>query len=154
MKNSFLKTGKEIISNVDIVDSETGELLGREIETKRITYLANTQEEFYLMYSSILGLMQKMTQADVRVFAWLMSNYKSLISMNTAVYSQIAEDCNIALGSVRNAMTSLKDKKLIYPIKDNSYRNYRFNPRYVFKGSSKDRHKMLQFILENECIEC
>ncbi len=43
------------------VDSETGEIL--DLEIKKQGYIANSKEEFFLIYSTLIGVFQKISTA-------------------------------------------------------------------------------------------
>jgi len=54
MKQSILKTGYTEVNT--IIDKDSGEIL--DISINRTSYLANTKEEFYLMYSSMVLILK------------------------------------------------------------------------------------------------
>ena len=68
MKNSFLKKG--YTETRTIVDSDTGEVVDIYVNTS--TYLANTKEEFYLMYSSMVLVLKG--SSDVKMFVCFLVN--------------------------------------------------------------------------------
>lgn len=154
MKKSFLKTG--ILETIQTVDNETGEVL--DISHKKHTYIANSKEEFFLVYSSLIGLFQKISAAEVRVYAYLLENYftKSMIVINDIVRQDMVTKTGLASGSINNALALLasssnKDHPLLYRIGRGTYQ---LNPRYAFRGSSLDRNNSLKALIELGCKDC
>ena len=150
MRNSFLKTSTT--QEMLVVDGKTGQLLQHDV--KKIKYLANTKEEFYFFYSSLISLMQtEMTGPEMKVFAYLLQRYLvgTDIALPKALKENMAEYLKIKLGTVNNVLSSLTDKKLIF---STQRAIYKINPRHAFKGSTKKRNDMLKLILELECPNC
>jgi len=150
MKKSFLKPA--LTQETIIIDDKTGEVLHRDVQ--KLRYLANTKEEYFIFYSSLIGLMQgDMTGPEIRVYAYLLSRYLvgTDISLPKSLKQDMAVSLNIKLGTVNNVLSSLAEKKLIYT----THRAvYKLNPRYAFKGSTQKRNQMLKTILELECKDC
>ena len=71
MEKSILKKGLTEITRT--VDTDTGEVL--DLDIKNHKYLANTKEEFFLIYSTLIGVFQKISAAEVRVYAFLLEHY-------------------------------------------------------------------------------
>lgn len=148
MKTSFLKPS--LTERFREVDLQTGEVKGH---IKKLTYLANSNEEFYLLFSSVLGIFTQMNQAEIRVYAYFLMQHKvgSEIAVPRGIRLLIAEATDLKSGSVANALGKLVEKKLLYTV---SKGIYKINPRYAFKGSTSERKKLLKFILEAECPDC
>lgn len=64
---------------------------------------------------------------------------------------EIGNKIGLKPGTVGNALTGLTSKKLLY---STSKGLYKLNPRYAFKGNTKERNAMLKAILEMECPDC
>jgi len=143
MKKSFLKTG--VVSTENFVDAETGEVL--ESNVKKFTYLANTKEEFMLLYVSVLPIFLSLSSPAKSVYAYLLSNYDSItvFEIGGAMRALIASKTKIGASTVANSLTELVREDLLY---SQSKGLYQINPRYAFKGSSEDRKRALKTIIE------
>lgn len=149
MRNSFLKTISS--HNTLIVDGNSGEILEQDI--KKIKYLANSKEQFFIFYASLIGILQQMTSPEVKVYAYIIEHYlsDSEIALPKGMKQVIADKLKIKLGTVNNTISSLCEKRLLYT----THRAiYKINPRYAFKGSTKHRNHLLKVVLELECPEC
>jgi len=149
MKKSFLKTGA--VNITETVDSDTGELL--DVTINKTTYLANTKEEFYLMYSSMVLILKNSTDVKMKLFAGLLERYSSgqEFSMNKSLKLLIANECGCSPRSFDTAFTYLLEENIVVKIDS---RLYRINPRHVFQGSTSDRNAELQAILTLHCKTC
>ncbi|HLA59028.1 MAG TPA: replication/maintenance protein RepL [Puia sp.] len=150
MKKSFLKTGAT--QTTTIIDQKSGEVLHH--GTQKLKYLANSKEEFFIFYSSLIGLIQgDMTGPEIKVYAYLLQRY--LIGTEIALPKQLkqnmADFLHLKLGTVNNVLSTLTEKTLVFT---NQRAIYKINPRYAFKGSTKERDRMLKGILEFECPDC
>lgn len=145
VRKSFLKRA---FTNTQIVIDKEGEILQEDVQV--IKYLANNKEQFFLVYASLLGLFQEMTAPEVKVYSYILEHYlsDSVIALPKGMKQVIAEKLKLKLGTVNNAISKLNDKKLIYSTQRGLYK---INPRYAFKGSTKERNQMLKFVLEVEC---
>jgi hypothetical protein len=149
MKHSFLKTSRTHTNMA--VDIDSGEILEQDVMT--VKYLANSREQFFLMYASLLGVFQEMSGPEIKVYSYILEHYisNSAIPLPKGMKQIIGDSLKLSLGTVNNAISTLAAKKLIFP----SQRGiYKINPRYAFKGSTKDRNAMLKVILELECPDC
>jgi len=149
MKNSFLKTNT--IKVETIVDSETGEILDEKIN--KTYYLANSKEEFYLMYSSMVIILKQSTDVKMKMFAALLERYGSgqEFAMNGSLKKLIAEETYCNPRSFDNAFTFLVKSNIVVKI---GSQLYKINPRHVFKGSSQTRNESLKTVIELHCKEC
>lgn len=148
MKKSFLKTQLTEVNS--IVDMETGELI--EQTTKKHSYIANSKEDFLLLYSSILGIFQRMEQSEIRVFSFLLQYANGTkFSVNKPIRLEISKQTNLNERTVYNTIKKLEDKKLIFKHETGAYQ---VNPRYAFKGSSLERNNQLKLIIELGCKDC
>jgi len=148
MEKSFLKTSSVHVT--DIVDMETGEIVDSTINTTK--YLANTKEEFYLMYSSMVLILKSSSDVRMKLFAALLERYSQgqEFVMSKSLKLIMAEETGCKPRSFDAAFTSLIKDNIIVKI---GTQLYKINPRHVFQGSSKNRHKAVIEIL-TVCKEC
>lgn len=149
MKNSFLRPA--ITQTTTIVDKDSGEILEQDMKT--VKYLANNREEFYFMYASLLGIMERMSGPQIKVYSYILRNYivNSEIGLPKALKKNIGDYLGLTLGTINNTLSELVEKKLLYTTQRSIYK---INPRYAFKGSTKDRNALLKVVLELECPDC
>ena len=148
MKNSFLKTSS--IDRDVFIDVETGEIVDENI--KHHKYLANSKEEFLLLYSSVLGIFEGLNQAEIRVYGYLLKYAEGLeFDISRKIRVNIAERTNLSERTIYNTCQSLLDKRLIFKTKNGLYQ---INPRYAFKGSTSERNAALKATLDLECPDC
>lgn len=148
MKKSFLKTQLTEVNS--IVDMQTGELVEQTI--KKHTYIANCKEDFLLLYSSILGIFQRMEQSEIRVFSFLLQYATGTkFSVNKPIRLEISKQTELNERTVYNTIKKLEDKKLIFKHDTGAFQ---VNPRYAFKGSSLERNNQLKLIIELGCKDC
>ena len=149
MEKSFLKTGSSSIET--FVDSETGEILDAFIN--KSTYLANTKEQFYLMYSSMVLILKGSSDVRMKLFASLLERYSQgqEFSMSKALKEVIANETGCKSRSLDSAFTYLIKNNIVVKI---GSLLYRINPRHVFQGSSSDRNAALKAIIEIGCKDC
>lgn len=153
-KQSYMRTNLTEVSN--IVDKETGEVISTEIKNHK--YLANTKEEFFLIYSTLIGVFQKISAAEIRVYAFLLQHYavSGKIVINDIIRQDIVNNTSLTAGSINNALTHLTlSENVSHPLLYRLGRGtYQLNPRYAFRGSSKDRNNSLKAIIELGCDRC
>lgn len=148
MKKSFLKSSLTEVET--IIDSETGEVLDQNI--KHHKYLANSKEEFMLIYSSILGIFNKMEQSEIRVFSFLLQYADGTkFAVDKSIRIEIAGVTDLSERTVYNTIKVLESKHLIFKLPSGAYQ---INPRYAFRGSSSERNQALQAMLELHCKTC
>lgn len=144
MKKNFLKTGST--DTTLIIDKQTSEIMG--VDIKKHKYLANTKEEFFLMYSSILGLFMQMEQSEIRVYGFLLRYVGNVeFAINKQLREEIAKQSTLNERTVYNTLDKLVRKGLLH--KDNKL--YRINPEYAYKGSTDKRKSYLKYLLELKC---
>ena len=149
MEKSFIKTGATHTTN--IVDMETGELV--ESIINKATYLANTKEEFYLMYSSMVLILKSSTDVKMKLFAALLERYSQgqEFTMSKSLKLIIAGETGCKPRSLDTAFSYLIKHCIVVRI---SSQLYKINPRHVFQGSSSERNNSLKAIIELGCKEC
>lgn len=149
MENSFLKTVSTSTDNY--IDTQSGEII--DSITNRTTYLANTKEEFYLMYSSMVLILKGSSDVRMKLFAALLERYSKgqEFSMSKALKIIIAKETGCKPRSFDTAFTYLVKENIVVRIESQLYK---INPRHVFQGSSSDRNSQLKAILELGCKDC
>ncbi len=146
---SFLKTN--LIDRMTVIDGENGVILDERV--KKYKYLAKNKEEFFIIYSSLIGIFKKLTAPEIKVYCHFLEKYPigtDIVMINKSRV-KVGKELGISPGTVANALTKLTEKKLIYST-DRGF--YKLNPRYAFQGSTADRDKLLRVVLEVECPEC
>lgn len=119
-------------------------------ELKQHKYLADSKEEFLFLYSSILGIFNKMEQSEIRVFSFLLRYADSTpFGVGKEIRLEIAKVTGLNERTIQNTVKVLESKDLIFKSDSGAYR---INPRYAFKGSTSDRNQHLKFFLEVGCI--
>jgi hypothetical protein len=149
MEKSFIKKGNT--HTTEYIDSETGELL--DITHNTSYYLANTKEEFYLMYSSMVLILKGSTDVRMKLFASLLERYSQgqEFSMSKSLKEIMANECGCKPRSFDSAFTSLIKDNIIVKI---NTQLYKVNPRHVFQGSTTTRNQELKAIIELGCKSC
>lgn len=149
MEKSFLKAGTTVITRN--IDSETGEILDETINKNK--YIANSAEEFYLMYSSMVLILKKSTDVRMKLFAALLERYSKgqEFSIPKSLKEILAKEVDCSARSFDSAITSLAEDMVIIRT-DRSL--YRINPRHVFQGSSNERNGQLKAVIELYCPNC
>lgn len=150
MKKSFLKVGFREVTNT--VDLSTGEVVN--VNVKEHKYIANSREEFLLVYTKLLSIFQEkeMTLPEIRLYSYLLQtwNYDVSYEVGVPLYNDLSEKFDISWKTIRNAFYKLSARGLIYSPKS---KLYMLNPRYAFKGSTLSRNKSLKILLEL-CENC
>lgn len=149
MEKSFLKNGTtEIIRNID---TSTGEIINETVNHNK--YLANSVEEFFLMYSSMVLILKGSSDVRMKLFAALLERYAKgqEFSIPKSLKEILAKEVGCSARSFDSAVTSLVEDNIIIRT-DRSL--YRVNPRHVFQGSSSERNNQLKAVLELYCKDC
>lgn len=146
---AYLKTGHVTVT--ETVSEETGEIISTNVKSHK--YLANSKEEFMLLYVSVLPIFIKLSSPAKSVYAYLLANYNSEVVFELGGGSRgfIGNKLGLGNSTVANALKELKDEGLIYV---HSRSMYQINPRYAFKGSTTSRNQALKAIIELGCREC
>jgi hypothetical protein len=146
---AYLKTLS--VSERERVDRDTGEILDKTLN--KITYLANSKEQFYLMYSSMVLILKKSSDSRMQMFASLLERYGrgQEFYLGNTLKSIISKETKCSPRTLERAFTSLIKDNIIVKV---GLRCYRINPRHIFKGSRKNRNKALKAIIELGCKDC
>ena len=142
MKKSIVRKGSS--HSESFVDSESGEILSTNNKTHK--YLANTKEEFFLMYSSILSIFHNMEQSEIRVYGYLLKYADATeFAIDKALRVKMGSVIELHERTIYNTLITLVKKNLLFKKEG----LYMVNPRYAFKGSSLTRNnKLLSAIVE------
>lgn len=149
MEKSFLRTNA--VYTRDVVDVSTGEIV--ETIINKTKYLANSKEEFYLMYSSMVLILKSSSDVRMKLFAALLERYSQgqEFTMNKALKLIMSEETGCKPRSFDAAFTSLLKDNIVVKI---NKQLYKINPRHVFQGSSSDRNNALKAVIELGCVDC
>lgn len=148
---SYLKTGSVHNEKTLRVDEETGEVV-EELNLVKHKYLVS-KDKFFLAYSYLIDVLKDCKDLKIKTYAYLLENYKAgtPFQVGLPIKRVMAERFNCSVASISNTLTVLKEEKLVY---SPSRGLYMLNPRYAFKGSSKERDKQLKVIIELGCKDC
>lgn len=150
-KKSQYKTALESFTQIT---NEDGELLGTSLV--KHSYIANSKESFFIGYSTMLSLFADIAGPSIKVYAFLLQHYApgTMIAINKGLKQDIMKwiKCT-GESTVSNALTELVRENLLYKREDIKGVYY-LNPRYAFKGSTKDRNESLKAIIELGCKDC
>jgi hypothetical protein len=149
MRKSQLKTS--FTATETVVDTSTGEIVSSNV--KHHTYIANSKEEFMLLYTSVLPVFIQLSHPAKTVYAYLLMNYtsKTIFEIGSGTRSLISSYSGVSLSRVANALTELKEFNLLF---SQGKGMYQINPRYAFKGSTTERNEALKAIIEIGCKNC
>jgi len=149
MKKSTLKTS--YVETQTTIDKETGEIL--DVTINKTSYLANTKEDFYLMYSSMVLILKGSSDVKMKLFASLLERYSrgQEFSMSKGLKDIIAKETDCKARSLDSAFTELVRANVIVKIEA---KLYKINPRHIFQGSSINRNNQLRAIIELGCKDC
>lgn len=144
MKKAYLKTVQTDITQT--IDKTTGELI--DISTRKINVLVKDKEEFFFVYSQILGVLESILKGpELGILSLLMFKYMSpsgSVTINESSKKEICTKLNISKPSVNRAIKSLVESDvLIHPMKG----SYSINPNYVWKGTTSTRNEKLKLDL-------
>lgn len=148
-KKSYLKTSH---TNTNTVVTTDGEVVQQEIQN--VKYLANTQEEFFIIYAATIGIVERgMSEAETKLYAHILQNYNvgAEIGVSKQLRINLGKRLDLNERTILNTLGMLTDKKLLYTT---SKGIYKINPRYAYKGSTINRNRDLKFVLEVECPHC
>ena len=136
---------KNSSTHTTIITNEDGEL----IDEKTIvhSYIVDDKETFYLIYSSLIGLLGEISNPAVKVLSYVLLNYKTdtQFEIGGATRNMIADKMKISNSAVANALTELKNNTILYSFNRSVYQ---INPKYAFQGSTSNRKKALKSIIE------
>ena len=142
MKDPYLRT---ISTNKLTVVNEHGEII--EVDTEILQALVNTDDEFYMLYSSALYLMMDTTKdVNVRLLAYLIQNNATgnEFSLSKSLKESIAARINASPRTIDNALLALVANGFVMRLNRNLYK---INPRHIFKGGTAARKSALTAML-------
>ena len=130
------------------VDSLTGEPL--DSYENAIEYLADSREQFWLMYSSMVIILKGSSDSRMNLFASLLDRYSKgqEFSFTGHLKGEISKETKCSARTLERSFASLVKDNIIVKI---GSRAYSVNPRHVFQGSMKERNNMLTAILKLNC---
>jgi len=144
MKKAYKKTVQTEI--VQTVDSSTGELL--DISTKKVEVLVKDKEEFFFLYSHILGILDSITRGpELSILSVIIFKHvttSGYVYINDEIKADIAQRCGISISSVSKGLKSLAINGIL---KHSKRGVYSLNPNYAWKGTTSTRNEKLKFDL-------
>jgi len=152
-KNSYLKTS---FAERTTTINEDGEVLQNTL--KKHTFIAGSKEQFFLGYVTMLSVFKEISGPAIKVYSYLLMSYQTdaMIGINMAVKKEIKAfiGSNAAgVGTIDNCLSELTKQGLLYKKADVTG-GYYINPRYAFKGSTKERDNKLKALIELGCSNC
>lgn len=148
MKDKIRKVSKEITHTVSM---ETGEIVDTHVSHIELVV---EKDDFSLIYSEFWNILldKPLSTSDVQLLAFLIKNYSdgTPFSINSFIKEEVAKQTNKSVSSYNNCTRNLLKHALIFSV---SNKVYKLNPRYSFKGSTKDRNKAVITMLTS-CKEC
>lgn len=151
--------GTKILSRETIgFDNTTGELDYHKIEHTIVKKVS--QDDFIQVYledlSGLLGI-ESLAEFKVLLSLWQKANFNNensndgnVVYLIKSVKEEIANNTGHSLSRINNTISSLTKKGLLVK-KDRSV--YWLNPKYFFKGYSKDRIKVVKTVIEYEIVD-
>lgn len=134
------------ISTSVIISEETGEVIDTSVNTIKI--LINP-DDFCLVYAGLWNVIlnSPLSKSDIELFAYLISKYSDGTSFAITGYikKEISKQSGKSITTYDRSTSSLLTNDLIYKV---DKQVYKINPKYAFKGSSKNRHKAVIEMLE------
>jgi hypothetical protein len=137
-KNMFIQSVTK-----NIVDPDTGEMTLIETEKLHKVTLSNV-EEFFQIYCKILAPLYELKYADD---IKLLIKFCEIATFNTGEVllpaprrKEICEEMNLQSSNMSKCIKRLKEKQLI----DGDRGVYVINPKLFWKGTQKEREKLLQ----------
>lgn len=135
-------------------DLETNELVSEEIEVKKHKLVVDSKESMAFISSYILGLFHDLDGTELKLITYCAVNaeYNSnTVNLTRPMCGIIEEKLGIGYQTIKNTITKLKKKNILIPMGSGTYR---VNPKYSWKGTSDERRKVMQYVLEVECPNC
>jgi hypothetical protein len=145
-KKSILKTNMVEVENH--IDTDTGEVI--ESNIKRHTYLADSKEQFLLLYVNALPIFIGLSAPAKSIYAYLLRDFnsKSIFEIGGGLRGLMARELHIGSSTILNALRELTENNLLYI---HSKGLYQINPRYAFRGSTGERNTALKALIEISC---
>lgn len=136
------------------INPETGELIDTDVDIKTQTILVESKEQFAFTYSAIIGALNKLTGADIKMLTYI--SLKAEYNTNVVVLikpflQKLSEEVDLSVDTLKASIANLKKQGIIIPLGSGAYR---INPRYFWRGDSTERKNKLKFVLEVECPTC
>ncbi len=150
MSDSYIKNVSSKV--VEVVDSETGELLS--VSEKKVEFLVEN-DKFCFVYASFWNtiLDSNLNRSDIELLCYLLDNYSDGVPFSISKYIKeiVAKRAGKSITSYNNSTRSLL--KYDFIIKCSGANTYILNPKLAFKGSSKERNKRVVFHVRNGDIK-
>lgn len=150
MAGQHIKSG--VIHNGTVIDTETGEVISE--NEKKFQYVAGDPGNFVFVYTALLNIISewKLSQAGTVMLAYLLEKYANgtIFSISKALREELARRSGKSETTFYNTTRELLKLKLIVEV---SYRAYKLNPKYAFRGTRLEQKKAVFEILQI-CKNC
>jgi hypothetical protein len=127
----------------ETTDKETGEIVKVHTEKLYKVTVANS-EEFFQVYVAMLAPFYKLKYVDdmklLVKFCEIATFNTGVVMMPAAVRKKICDECDIHSSNLSRSIKRLKELKLI----EGEGGAYVINPSIFWKGTQKEREKLLQ----------
>lgn len=144
---SYLKT---VQTNTVVVLNEDAEVLS--VDTKRRQLIVNTPKEYFTVYLTIVGALNKLSGGAVKLAIYLISNAPindNYVIVTEPLRNRIADEIGCKATYVKALMRELCEKDMLIKDKTSSRNGgYYINPEYYWKGDMSGRNKAMKFLLE------
>ena len=119
---------------------------------KHHAYLSDTKEDFFLMYSNMLGVFYDMQQSEIKEFSFLLQYSDEIkFSIDKPIRLEIAKTTGLNERTIYNTVKVLEKKEFILK---HSTGAYQVNPKYAFKKSNEEGNNKFKLIIELNDKDC
>lgn len=129
------------VKNIEhVIDHTTGEIL----TTSKEFTISTTTEDFFFVFLSYLGMLYELKNAlDIHVLAFMMENVqfnKNIVSLTIAKRKELIAKIGVSKQNLSHSLKRLKEKGLV----SGEDGDFFVNPELMWRGSTKERDKLLQ----------
>lgn len=138
-------------NEIEIIDTRIVDI---DDNTKKVLFNIANEHSFSMMYIAFLTVVDRLSITELRVLTWCTLNCvynQNIVNLNKYSYTQIQELYGITYQTCRNTVSMLTKKKMLVHVSNGVYR---VNPRYFWKGLTKERDGVLRLMIESECPTC
>lgn len=138
----------------NFIDAVTGEILDTQEDVKHHKIAVTNKDMFFMWFAEVSGIIDNLDRVEMTLIHWCGTNAsynENMVNLTKPACDMITKKHGIGYGTIKNAVSRLAKKKILIPLGSGTYR---VNPRYFWKGDTKNRTKTMNFILEVECEDC
>ena len=129
-----------------VVDSDTGEIIDISIQ-KDYTVTINTND-FYFVFLNTVDFQRNLITSEIRMLSYLFKCIKTtsnnIVDLHMPMKIEIANELHISVDRVNKMIQHLSKISVILRTEHRGY--YMINPHYMWKGSLKNRDKIVMSI--------